>query len=162
MNLSADYLSSTDLENRLSELESDRDYYQNEVDSCREIVSDITERMGACQEGSDLEGELEEAKRDMAKAESDLSGWFEDNEDELNTLKEICEDGRREISGWHSGVTLTHEGELENYVQDVASDLSGIDISQWPCTCIDWAVAAKWYALDLDCIEIEGATYYAV
>lgn len=85
----------------------------------------------------------------------------DDEREELNALRAICDEGESSISDWFSGVALIRDSYFTEYAQELADDIGAINRdAQWPLDCIDWDRAAEALKQDYGTVEIEGYTYY--
>ena len=84
----------------------------------------------------------------------------EDEKAELKTLKALAE----EASGspdWEYGETLIRDTYFQEYAQDLAEDCDLIPTGlTWPCTCIDWELAAKELKYDYFSVDFGGIDYW--
>lgn len=61
---------------------------------------------------------------------------------------------------WYPGY-LVSDMHFQDYAQQLAEDIGAIpDNLSWPCSCIDWAQAARELRHDYSSIEVEGVTYW--
>lgn len=64
------------------------------------------------------------------------------------------------IAASHDSIDLIEESDFEDHARDLAENVSNIDLSIWPATCIDWEKAAEELQSDYSTIEWDGGTYY--
>ena len=137
MDLNADIIDSRDIIERKQELQDEYDYFVEERD---------------------------QAKLDAEEADEafDENAHVFYDEDELNQLAKICEDGESQFgSSWESGVTLIAEHYFADYARDFAEDVGAISREyNWPNNHIDWEAAGNELMMDYSCIEINGTYYY--
>ena len=61
---------------------------------------------------------------------------------------------------WYPAVLIS-DMHFQAYAEQLAEEIDAIpDNVSWPCTCIDWARAARELKEDYSSIEIEGVTYW--
>jgi antirestriction protein len=131
-----------DLQERLEELEAERDEF---------VLNATTERED---EDGTSTSELTQWEEE-ARAQ-----WEQENPDDDEELQEL-ESLREEIgSEWRDGVQLIPERDFTEYAQELAEELGEItDNTQWPYTCIDWEWAARELRHDYSSIEYKGEDY---
>jgi len=155
VNYTDNILDSRDLYLRKCELESLRDAatYAEEVADAAQ--TDVTLAMQGDGVTEDLQEALDSALADLKDAQDEFSL---PEQQELDMLESI----ENEIDGFMDGVTLINETHFEDYAQEYAADVLGIDTRRnaWPLNCIDWAQAAVQLQSDFSQVEIEGETYY--
>jgi hypothetical protein len=144
------YLDTRDLEDRLKELEDELENLEAVVEEWRTTLSSTEGRYGH------HEYEVAEAKYELDSAESELTYWRKDNEDELNELRVM----RDEIPEWGYGETLVPEDEWERYVEELCVDCGYIskDFPGW--IEIDWSATADNVAMDYSMVNYQGESYY--
>lgn len=135
-------LDTRDLQQRLDELESDRDSaLEDAIEEAKDALADASEVVPAFDEDTFKEA------------------WVWNDEDAAEELKELTELSE-EISEWRHGVTLIPEDGFEDYARELADDLGLIDRdTPWPLNCIDWERAASELQQDYTSCEYQGTTY---
>jgi len=99
--------------------------------------------------------------RDVIARIAELEGAERDEEEtaELGLLRGLTKEvGQAEE--WEFGLTLIRDTYFEEFAQDVAADIHGIDIMDWPFGAIDWDDAVQSLKQDYTKIDFDGATYY--
>ena len=83
-------------------------------------------------------------------------------QEELNSLIKLAEEGEQNTEGWKYGATLIRYSYFENYARDLAEDIGAIQSDQqWPCMYIDWERATDALCEDYTKIDFDGVTYLA-
>ena len=102
-----------------------------------------------------------ESERDAIKDPAELSEWQEgDDGEELKALIEL-RDGCECVSDWDFGEVLIRDSFFERYAVQLAEDCGMIPSDlQWPCTCIDWAEAARELQMDYTSVTFAGEDYW--
>lgn len=144
INNNQDIIDSRDVIARLKELESQRE-------DAAETASDV-----------DFEGEKwsPEGLPNVIVASDD---WSEDEENEYQALKRLCDEAEGYAPDWHHGETLIRDSYFEQYAEQLAEDIGAIDpklSNCWPYTCIDWERAARELQQDYTSIEFGDVTYW--
>ena len=76
----------------------------------------------------------------------------QEDKDELEELKQL------QVDMGDEGIIL--EGHFKTYAQDMAEDIHGNSIYEWPSSCIDWDQAVTELLIDFSSIEYDGYSYY--
>lgn len=137
-----DRILSTDIINRVDELQDELDQLVDNVDNV----------------------DKDEDPDGYAWAQSELAMFNTEYLDELNTLKEACEQGSM-CSGWWQGVWLINDEVFEDYARGVIDE--SIDsklFDGWPnrYLSMDYEQAANDMKADYSVIEVGSYTYYVV
>ena len=86
----------------------------------------------------------------------------EDENNELNALRDLQKQCEDYFSDWSYGVTLINEDYFTEYAQELAEDIGAIDRdSNWPACHIDWDEAADHLKMDYSCVDFDGVEYWA-
>jgi hypothetical protein len=97
---------------------------------------------------------------------------LQDRIDELEEMEERDEEDQEELdnllelksnigpTAWKYGVLLIPDSKFEEYAEDTARDISGIDTNTWPFSCIDWSQAAEALQMDYSRVEYDNETYW--
>ena len=104
-------------------------------------LDDIKERY------DELEVMLEDVEADDPEFEDELA--------EIDRLRDLLDSVT--VDG-----ELVHENSMAEYAQELAEDVYGVDVSTWPCTCIDWEQAANDLSVDYTSVEYDGDTWYHI
>lgn len=173
-NIGDDIIDSRDVEKRIDELEYDvetfRDELQEAVDEASEKLSDLeSDRAEAMNEGwatqvEVIDGELEEAREALAEAEAELTKHnelYEDEQEELNKLREFRDEVKPYCPDWRHGATLISEDYFVEYIEercrecgDVPREMPGYIVNN-----INWEGVASDLKDDYGEAEIDGYTY---
>lgn len=125
-------LDSRDVINRIKDLEDEREILQDAIDECP----------------------------DDEDCKQDLVDWNDVEGDELAILKILAEEAEYSPD-WHYGETLIRDSYFTEYAQQFAEDIGAIeDNTQWPCTCIDWELAASELQVDYMRVDFDGVDYW--
>lgn len=145
---SDDILDSGSVDERIAELEGERESLADDVTTATEESQAIDQE------------ELGMERRDaLEAAEKSLQEWDDDNGDELKHLIAFREEA--DSSEWRYGVTLIRETHFEQYARDFAEDIGAMkDCDKWPATCIDWKEASSELQQDFTGADFDGVTYY--
>jgi hypothetical protein len=152
---SANTLDTRDLTARVDELRGERDDLQTEIDDAQ------AERDEEGNEHDDTDAAVR-----VTDARNALADWIEDNKEELEGLEKFLAElagygGDHNWNGDSYAGHLIHDSYFETYARQYAEDMGAIDDNaRWPCTCIDWAEAAKELQTDYSSAEFAGETYW--
>ena len=132
------------------------------------VEADEYEDSIACkQEEIDMvQGRIDDLDPEDEDYDDELSGLEceRDNlQDELTGLEEEAEDIfelRDDCNFYARGETLISEDVWDSYVRQLAEDIEGIDLSQWPYNRIDWDAAANDLLVDYTTITFRGQDFY--
>ena len=136
-----------DLNKRLEELEE-------ELEGLRLLVSDAEEELSECD--PDFQEDVDAAHEAHEEALADLKDWEDENLEELEELRSLSD----EIPEWRHGETLINDDYFVEYAIDLADDLCGAQLQNWPFDCIDWDRAADALKMDYSSCEYQGETYW--
>ena len=136
---------------------------EDNIDS-RDVIARIEEleddRIQLCDALEELEAADTKNATAVKAAQEALDEWDESCDGlELLALSELakqCED----VSDWKWGVTLIRDNAFKEYAWELAEDISGIDMNQWPANCIDWDEAVCELQQDYTSVDFEGVTYW--
>lgn len=67
---------------------------------------------------------------------------------------------RKDCERFESDYVLISEDYFEAYAQGLAEELTDVDFSKWPLTCVDWSKASEELKHDYSAVECMGTTYY--
>lgn len=88
---------------------------------------------------------------------------FEDPDDaaEYEALKAFAKEFEDRAADYAYGETAIRDSYFEQYAMELADDIGAVpsDVA-WPCTCIDWDMAARELKQDYMSIEFDGVTYW--
>jgi len=111
-----------------------------------------------------LEEALETAKKEehlneqaVYAAETNLDGWYVDNEEEYNTLVAFK---RAMGSNWKDSLTFIPEECFGDFAYDLAKEIVSEGLESWPLSCIDWDRAEKELKSDYVSFEFREETYW--
>lgn len=123
----------------------------------------------------DIIARIEELREEQSDFEHDEDGnltgasWADSEPDaasELATLESLMSDlagtgGDEQWEGKWYPLLLIHDTHFEDYARELAEDIGAIpDDACWPCTCIDWAKAAREMRMDYTSVEFGGQTFW--
>jgi len=118
INNKQDLIDSRDVDERISELEQER---ENLLEDIRQVEGD---------------------KAEQTMAEDELQAFDNEEGQELEDLLSLKTECQSMTDEWKYGITLIHENYFEQYARDLAEDIglvgSGVDIHDWPFNHIDW------------------------
>jgi hypothetical protein len=80
--------------------------------------------------------------------------------DQRASLQKFLDQIKDYVADWEWGETLIRDTEFTNYTQELAADISPIDLDSWPATCIDWDHAANELKYDYAEVDFDGISYY--
>lgn len=154
---SDDQIDVSSLDDRIEELEGERDALQDDIDDYELVISEVdtADENEEAVSREDREG-YTEAQNEIGGARDRRKAWDEsDDAEELKKLKELKDD-IDDADG-----PLIRESYFETYARDLAEDIGAISKdSAWPATCIDWEKAASELQVDYTSVEFDGVTYY--
>lgn len=162
---SADILDSRDIIRRIEELESDRAPYVDAIDEAEEAITEAEEALRQADEGVNT-SELQEAVCKAVEAREkalDALDEFDDTAEgeELVMLNAVAEEGENYADYWNHGVALIRDSYFRTYAEELAEDIGAIPANAaWPCTCIDWAKAARELQQDYTEVDFDGVSYW--
>lgn len=111
---------------------------------------------------SQLASEYEDLvnERDEAEADGDTIDDYDVNR--IKIIEALADDlGYTTIQDAVSdSIDLIEEGEFKDHARQLAEDLLGVNVNEWPMTCIDWERAAADIQVDYTSIEFAGDTFY--
>lgn len=128
--------------------EAEQDCENAENDAEREEADERFENANAI---------LEEAQNELLSAEADFD---KEDQEELKLLRKLREQADR---GWMHGVTLIHESNFADYIQELYEDTASSELGALPSILrdnIDWEDVAKDAESDYTIIEWDGSTFY--
>ena len=103
----------------------------------------------------------------LAELESDYDDATTDEDrdlliDDLDALRGFARDGADYVPDWAEGEGLIADSHFRDYAEDLAADIGAIptDVG-WPCSYIDWDLAAAALKEDYQELEWDGVTYWA-
>lgn len=106
-------------------------------------------------------GDLTDRLNELESQPDDEIGLDEEEIEERDKLRSICEDGEQNISEWNDGATLVRDSYFEDYARQLAEDIGAIESDGgWPNSYIDWGRACDALKMDYSEVEIDGYTYY--
>lgn len=97
---------------------------------------------------------------------------------ELESLRQLAEQGSDYADDWEYGVTLVRDSYFTEYTRELIDDCGyfdgggetprkrqpngsiGPDWSAWPYRCIDWEQAARELRMDYTAVDFDGVTYW--
>lgn len=164
--LNDNVIDSRRINERVEELESDRQAYVEEIDKwtdrMEELYKDCPEFNPDYLDTNDPNFMNQWRKRlcgeDLDKAVQDLEDWDDEYGEYLTTLQSIQEQGQS-FPDWDYGTALISEDYFRDYAMETANDIYDIE-DRWPYTCIDWDQAAEELKMDYSTIEAGGYTFY--
>jgi hypothetical protein len=148
LNLNASVIDSRDIIARLAELESEK---EDLVDRIRDIQDMIDNS-----ENTDIEDLMDQKE----SAQMELDVWESDNEDELNMLASINDEGEQASSDWTHGETLISSDYWVDYCKELCGDYGYLPKDVPSFIAIDWDQTAENISADYTTIEIDGTDYY--
>ena len=152
-----DLLDSTDIIERIEELESDRGYLEADVENAEEALTDYIENDEDADEASDKGVELAAAVDEARKA---LAEWDESGDaEELQILKAFAE-GFEGYGDWEHGETLIRKTYFTEYVEDLLKDCGDLPTEIPWYIVIDWEATARNIKVDYTESDFAGVTYY--
>jgi len=80
--------------------------------------------------------------------------------DQRISLQKFLDQIKDNVGDWEWGETLIRDTEFVNYTQELASDISNVDLDCWPATCIDWTHAANELKYDYAEVDFDGVSYF--
>lgn len=144
-----DVIDSRDVIERIAELTEEREHLV-------ETLTEARDELEAAGEGDDTKA-LEDA---VSVAVDALAGWDADNQAELESLKELADEGEG-CEDWEYGATLIRYSYFRDYAMELAEDIGAIKHDAgWPNNCIDWDQAARELQMDYTSVSFNGVTYY--
>lgn len=149
--LSGNVIDSRTLNERIEDLESDRQALVDDYDDYGLYDEDGNPVTLDIQTDP---GYLEEHDRRKQAIED----WDDENGEELKLLQELKEQGES-FPDWEYGTALINEYYFREYAEEEARDIYPIE-NCWPYTCIDWEQVAEELAMDYSTIEAGGYTFY--
>lgn len=165
--LSEDVVDSRTINERIEELESEREALSDQVDTLCDRLEKLREDcpydpnpdyLDTANPDFLLLWRIRFVVEDWDAAMQELEEWDEENEEELKLLQEIKEQGES-FPDWDDGCALIAEGYFTDYARETAEDIYDIK-NHWPYTCIDWEQAAEELKVDYSTIEAGGYTFY--
>lgn len=142
---SDDVIDSRDIIARIEELESEQTDLQATIDETQ---------------GDYDRDQTEDCADELAAARLSLREWNEENNAELNALRDLASQGEG-YSDWKYGATLIRDSHFKTYAMDLADDIGAVpNGAAWPCTCIDWDKATRELQMDYTSIEFNDVTYW--
>ena len=142
-------IDSRDVIARIEELEAERE-------SLAEAYEEAKEANITCDNEEDEQDTIE--ARDEAAA--NLAEWnVSEDAEEFRVLKALADEASASPD-WTYGETLIRESYFQDYAEQLADDCGMVPNDlRWPCTCIDWAQAARELAYNYFHVEFNGVTY---
>ena len=146
-------IDSRDVIARFEELEGERDALQEAVDDARNYL-----------EYAEAKGRSEDIityKDSVNEAGDALVSWNDENEEEYEALKALCEDGESYASDWNYGATLIHEDYFTEYAEELCREIGDIpnDLPDYIACNIDWDGVAQDLKVDYTEVDFDGQTY---
>ena len=142
-----DVVDSRDVDERIEELEQERDDLVDIRDEASEALEDAEPEDHA------------QAEADLEEAVEALTEWDNSSEgSELNDLKAF----RDEVSNseWTYGLTLISEDYWVEYAEELCKDIGAIPADVPSYIEIDWEATAENLKVDYSQADINGNTYY--
>ena len=129
------------------------DEYEDSIGCKQEEIYQIESEIRELDPDDDYyEDELSDLENQLANLQDELSGLEEEAED-IFELRDDC-------NFYARGETLINEDVWVDYVQQMAEDIEGKDLSQWPYNHIDWEDAAHGLKIDYTTIIFRGQEFY--
>jgi len=145
-----DIIDSRDVIARIEELESEREAL---AEAAHEACSELREEAD--------EDRMADLAETAEKAQDELTGWDEDEGQELAALKALADDADGYCSDWAHGATLIRDSYFTEYAEELAGDIGAIDANAgWPARHIDWEAAADELKQDYTSVDFDGETYW--
>lgn len=163
INNAHDTIDSRDIDERIEELEGERETLESDVEEAQEAYDDfIFDRDDSDGESDDERTDGDTLEANLSAAKEALAAWIKIDEPELATLKAFRDELEPYCSDWHHGETLIRDSYFKEYAQELAEDIGAINRdAQWPNNCIDWDKAARELQMDYTSAEFDGVTYWA-
>ena len=142
-----DVVDSRDVDERIEELEQERDDLVDIRDEASEALEDAEP-----EDHAQAEADLEEAVEALTEWDNSAEG------SELNDLKAI----RDEVSNseWAYGLTLIKEEYFAEYAEELCKDIGDVPRDLPHYIAIDWEQTAENIRVDYSQADINGNTYY--
>lgn len=152
-----DIINLEDVDERIAELESERDACREAIDEALTAFADAHGKGYADMLPDELmekDGQ-DDFETPILDAQAALTVWEDDNAAELKALTEF----RDEASGLDG--PMIRESYFKEYAMELAEDIGAIPRdAAWPATCIDWEQAASELQMDYTGADFDGVTYY--
>ncbi|MFZ2992430.1 MAG: hypothetical protein WA061_01830 [Microgenomates group bacterium] len=158
---SEDILDSRDIIERIEELESDEDIFEDKVQDLEDEIEDLElTREDSEDKIDELDEEIRELRSQIEKLETD---WEDSDEAiELKSLRDFQDEFEGYCPDWNHGTTLIRDSYFVEYAKELANDIGTIDGSEgWPLNCIDWKEAAEELQQDYTSGDFDGVEYWA-
>lgn len=149
LNLNASVIDSRDIIDRLNELKDEK---QAIIDSIREVEESIA--------NSDDNSEIQEMNEQVDSLNMEFEEWESDNEDELNMLASINDEGEQASSDWSHGEALISSDYWVEYCKELCEDIGDLPKNIPGYIVIDWDQTAENISADYTTIDIDGTDYY--
>lgn len=165
---SEDVIDSRAVIDRIEELEAERAPFVDAVEEAETALAEAVDALARAGEGvdtTDLDKAVDDAEIALEKARDALEGFdgFDGTAEgeELTALKALADEAERYADDWRYGVTLIRDSYFEEYAEELAEDIGAIPAdAAWPCTCIDWAQAARELKQDYTEVYFDGVSYW--
>lgn len=151
-----DIIDSRDIVSRFEELRDERESLESDVEEKEEAATDAADAVTDTGD-EDAAQDARTAAEDARKA---LKEWDEENAEELEALKAICEEGSGQCSDWEHGETLIREDYFTEYAEELVKEIGDMPREIPSYIEIDWEATADNLKADYSTIEIDGTTYY--
>ena len=150
-----DIIDSRDIIRRIGELDDERSALADKKDDAE------ADYRAACDD-PDRSGEWAPLKETLENAEQALTEYDDTDEgQELKALQSLADQAEGYADDWTHGATLIRDSYFERYAQELADDLGAIPKDAgWPCTCIDWNLAADELKQDYTSVDFDDVTYW--
>jgi hypothetical protein len=137
---------------------------QEDLIDSRDIIARIEELRNMRESfGEDNEIEEDYPGWGMSDEGEDIITWYNwDYSDEGVELHDLLEFETEcsNFSEWEDGLTFIRDGYFDEYAQDLAGEIYGIDINVWPFSCIDWDDAADKLKDDYTTVDFGSEQYW--
>jgi len=149
---------------RIDELESLETAVQGAKEKVDELKIALKDAEAALEDGEGSEEDVETAEQALDETKDELLSaevdFDKEDQEELKLLRKLREQADR---GWMHGVTLIHESNFADYIQELYEDTASSELGALPSILrdnIDWEDVAKDAESDYTIIEWDGSTFY--
>lgn len=161
---SSDNVDTREVYLRIDELESLETAVQEAKEKIDELRIALKDAEAALEDGEGSEEDVETAEQALDEAKDKLLSaevdFDKEDQEELASLRNLWEQADR---GWMHGVTLIHESNFADYIQELYEDTASSELDALPSILrgnIDWDGVAKDAESDYTVIEWDGSTFY--
>ena len=140
------------------------DEFRSEIEDKQEQIDAVEEQLTDAK--VELEDELQDEDPETDDIEASIAAFEAQKSEFEDELAELEDDAQKifelesDCSDYARGESLINEDYWVTYAQQLAEDVDGIDVSNWPFTCIDWEQAADVLAMDYTTITFECQDFY--